>query len=326
MGGSRYTYCCRTDVKMSKLDRFQVCKNFMEIFPNVSAIALPRELSDHCPITLRTADVDFGKAPFRFFNSWMKREGCEHIIRETWEKFRGYGTPDAYLAAKLRVKELKELKERTHKLEIEAENRILSSDEINERTLGFQRIAELEKLRLLDLKQRSKIRWVIDGDKNSPFFHGYVNNRRCKNRIHGLIIDGSWTTEADAIKLEAFNFFQGNSRSGGHQGQKLLVTLSPSASSEIEEPFTADEVKRVVWAWDGDKTPGPDGFTFGFIKKYWGILHEDIINYVKHFERYGRLERGCNSAFITLIPKIKDPSHLRDYRPISLIGCLYKII
>lgn len=149
MGGSGYTYCCRTDIKMSKLNRFQVCKNCMEIFPNVSAIALPRELSDHCPINLRTADVDFGKAPFRFFNSWMKCEGCEHIIQGAWEKFRGYSTPDAYLAAKLRylkreikiwrandypreMKEFKELKERTHKLEIDAKNCILLSDEINE--------------------------------------------------------------------------------------------------------------------------------------------------------------------------------------------------
>lgn len=80
----------------------------------------------------------------------------------------------------------------------------------------------------MDLKQWSRIRWVVYGDENSRFFHGYVNNRRSKNRIHGLIIDGSWTTEADAIKLEAFNFFQGNSRSGGHQGQKLLVTVLAS--------------------------------------------------------------------------------------------------
>lgn len=150
----------------------------------------------------------------------------------------------------------------------------------------------------MDLKQWSRIRWVVYGDENSRFFHGYVNNRRSKNRIHGLIIDRSWTTEADAIKLEAFNFFQGKFQEQWPSRPKTICDsfskLSPSASSEIEEPFTADEVKRVVWACDGDKTPRPDGFTFSFIKKYWGILHKDIINYVKRFERYGRLERGCN--------------------------------
>lgn len=48
--------------------------------------------------------------------------------------------------------------------------------------------------------------------------------------------------------------------------------------------------------------------------------------YVKHFEQWGRLSRGCNSSFITLAAKTKDPLVLGDYRPISLIGSLYKII
>ena len=47
---------------------------------------------------------------------------------------------------------------------------------------------------------------------------------------------------------------------------------------------------------------------------------------VKHFEIEGEIPRGCNSSFITLISKIKDPLHIKDYRPISLIGCQYKVI
>lgn len=70
---------------------------------------------------------------------------------------------------------------------------------------------------------------------------------------------------------------------------------------------------------------GSDGFMFKLIKKYWDTIHDDVIC-VQHFEKYGRLERGCNSLFITLVPKIKDPLKLEDYQPISLIGCLYKIV
>ncbi|KHN05264.1 hypothetical protein glysoja_049705, partial [Glycine soja] len=36
--------------------------------------------------------------------------------------------------------------------------------------------------------------------------------------------------------------------------------------------------------------------------------------------------RGSNSSFIALIPKIKDPQVISDFRPISLIGCIYKVI
>ncbi|GKE05044.1 reverse transcriptase domain, reverse transcriptase zinc-binding domain protein, partial [Tanacetum coccineum] len=38
------------------------------------------------------------------------------------------------------------------------------------------------------------------------------------------------------------------------------------------------------------------------------------------------ISRGCNASFVTMIPKVADPIGLGDYRPISLIGCYYKII
>ncbi|GJW61371.1 RNA-directed DNA polymerase, eukaryota, reverse transcriptase zinc-binding domain protein [Tanacetum coccineum] len=47
---------------------------------------------------------------------------------------------------------------------------------------------------------------------------------------------------------------------------------------------------------------------------------------VRKFELDGFIPRGCNSSFITLVPKIQDPLHISDFRPISLIGCQYKVI
>nr|GFA14559.1 RNA-directed DNA polymerase, eukaryota [Tanacetum cinerariifolium] len=35
---------------------------------------------------------------------------------------------------------------------------------------------------------------------------------------------------------------------------------------------------------------------------------------------------GCNSLFITLIPKSLDPKTVSEFRPISLIGCVYKVV
>lgn len=52
----------------------------------------------------------------------------------------------------------------------------------------------------------------------------------------------------------------------------------------------------------------------------------DIISYVKEFERTGKLARGCNPTSLTLLPKVSDPLTLHDYRPISLVGCQYKIV
>lgn len=94
----------------------------------------------------------------------------------------------------------------------------------------------------------------------------------------------------------------------------------------IQARFTRDEIKRAVWDCGSSKAPGPDGFIFGVIKRYWDILEDDLVAFVTHFHSNSSIPKGCNASFITVILKLRDPKFVRDYRPISLIGCQYKII
>ncbi|KAJ9542693.1 hypothetical protein OSB04_029199 [Centaurea solstitialis] len=75
-----------------------------------------------------------------------------------------------------------------------------------------------------------------------------------------------------------------------------------------------------------NKAPGPDGFTFEFIRKFWTIVGKDFIEAVMFFESNSLINPGSNSSFITLVSKVNDPLSLLDYRPISLIGCITKVI
>jgi len=81
-----------------------------------------------------------------------------------------------------------------------------------------------------------------------------------------------------------------------------------------------------VWDCNSYKNPRPDGENFGFIKEFWLILKEDIMRYITEFHRNGKLARGINTTFIALIPKVESPQKLSDFRPISLVGYLYKIL
>nr|KAJ0217194.1 hypothetical protein LSAT_V11C300153710 [Lactuca sativa] len=347
MGGHRFTYFCRHELKLSKLDRFLVCSNFLDIFPNTSVTALPTELSDHCPLLLSTNYVDFGPRPFRFFNGWMQREDFNMVVDCALQSFRGFGTPDMYLAAKLKylkdhlkkwrtttfpkeMVELNQLKNIVDSLDTAAESRTLTVDEMNKRKEGNKKIIKLEKLATLDLKKKLRVRWAVDGDENTRFFHEYVNNKNRKNTIYVLTINGSWSTDAKEIMDEAVRFFEQKFKDRWPVRPKLIKNqykvLSDLDSKNLEEPFMLEEIKSVVWACANEKSPRPDGFTFKFIKHQWERLKYDIFSMVKYFEQTGRLARGCNSSFITLVSKVKDPLSLGDFRPISLIGCLYKII
>ncbi|PNX58846.1 cysteine-rich receptor-like protein kinase, partial [Trifolium pratense] len=92
------------------------------------------------------------------------------------------------------------------------------------------------------------------------------------------------------------------------------------------KPFSEAEVKQAVWECDSYKSPGPDGINFGFIKDFWVDLRGDIMRFLIDFHRNGRLSKGINATFIALIPKTDNPQRLNDFRPISLVGSLYKIL
>jgi len=44
------------------------------------------------------------------------------------------------------------------------------------------------------------------------------------------------------------------------------------------------------------------------------------------FHETGSIPKRCNASFIALVPKVRDPSKLEQYRPISLEGAIYKVI
>ena len=55
-------------------------------------------------------------------------------------------------------------------------------------------------------------------------------------------------------------------------------------------------------------------------------MKEDVIRFVNEFHTNDKLSKGINSTFIALIPKVDSPQTLNEFRPISLVGSLYKIM
>lgn len=189
---------------------------------------------------------------------------------------------------------------------------------------------EFEKREAMDVKQKARMKWMIDGDENTKFFHGYVNNNNRKNKISGLLINGRWESDVQSIKNEAFRFFSEKSKEKWKSRPKLInpnfLSINMMDAIRLEAPFSYEEVKKVVRECGGDKAPGPDGLAFQLIKVYSSLILNNVMNFVRFFEDRGSIARLCNSSFITLAPIVKDPTLLSEFRLISLIGCMAKII
>nr|GFA05413.1 RNA-directed DNA polymerase, eukaryota, reverse transcriptase zinc-binding domain protein [Tanacetum cinerariifolium] len=102
--------------------------------------------------------------------------------------------------------------------------------------------------------------------------------------------------------------------------------LMADQSIDLESNVTIEEIKRAVWDCGIDKSPGLDGFTSCFYRRYWDIIKKDVADAVSFFFFLGNFPKGGNSSFIALIPKMQDAKVVKDYWLISLIGSLYKII
>ncbi|GJX99894.1 RNA-directed DNA polymerase, eukaryota [Tanacetum coccineum] len=57
----------------------------------------------------------------------------------------------------------------------------------------------------LDLSQKAKIRWSIEGDENSKFYHGVLNSKRSQLTIRGILREGDWIEEPSK-KIKAMIF------------------------------------------------------------------------------------------------------------------------
>jgi len=89
--------------------------------------------------------------------------------------------------------------------------------------------------------------------------------------------------------------------------------------------YTHEEVEKALFMMHPDKSPGPDGFTAGFYQRHWELIGQDISRAVLAFLNGGEMASVVNSTVLVLIPKVRNPQNLTQFRPISLCNVLYKI-
>lgn len=108
-----------------------------------------------------------------------------------------------------------------------------------------------------------------------------------------------------------------------------LDTIDPRSFdlSSLEQPFTEEEVWNAVKQLPTGKSPGPDGFSAEFLRSCWDVIKDDFMDaFAKLYHMNGRGFQCLNEAFVTLLPKRADAATLGDYRPISLIHLMAKLV
>ena len=133
-----------------------------------------------------------------------------------------------------------------------------------------------------------------------------------------MLIDGSWVEDPLLVKTEVLQHFQNRFHEPQLQRPNLdgvqFSVLTAFQRDRMVEPFTEEEITRAVWSCGNDKSPRPDGFNFRFIKHLWQQLKPDFLRFFDEFFVNASFPKGSNSSFIALIPKVKDPQAINDFR------------
>ena len=182
-------------------------------------------------------------------------------------------------------------------------------------------------------KQKIRVFWLREGDKNTKFFHALTKQRRARNKITQLLdANGNIVEDEEGLVAIATSYFwQIFEFSIPEDIEEALSEVLSTITGSMNDSLTAHpsewEVKLALFAMHPDKAPGLDGMTALFTKSFGiYIVKEDLILMVNKFLFDGTVANGLNDTNICLIPKTTKPNDNAQFRPISLCYVSYKIV
>ncbi|XP_050211903.1 uncharacterized protein LOC126662059 [Mercurialis annua] len=341
------SFTWQNSLSKSRIDRCFSSLSAANIWRSSSLTSLPRGLSDHVPLLFQSkSKFDWGPKPFRSMDIWWDHPEFSSFVGSSWELIFA---ADSSLPLVRRLKHLRE-RIKTWNLEVFGDQNKKHADLIAEASqldniADSRALSDAEKDRFAAVKnnlwivekrleslwlQKFRLNWTLKGDRNSKFFHTTASIHYRNNQITAISVGDAVFTEPDDIRFQIRAFYS----SLYAKSHEVSVDLSgldfKSLSSEQAAclicPFHEDEIIAALNSCNETKAPGPDGFNYYFYKRAWQFLKKDLLDFFNSFHSSNRLPAGLNSSFMVLIPKVLGSSNISDYRPISLVNGIYKLL
>ena len=346
--GKFYTWwdCNHENPSFRKLDRALVNEAWLSAFSLSRVNFMPRGLSDHSPAMIYLGiNPEKLHRPFQLFQHMIDHADFLSTVETAWNApIQG----DPWYILSLKTKKVKDALKRLnkslgniHDSVVQARNALslfqenIASSANADAFLQEAKLCEdLHKALHIEevfLKQKSRVNWLELGDSNNSFFHRACKGRWNTNKILVLEdINGNTFSNHQEIAGAAIDYFKGIMGTN-HVVEQLeanieLPSLSEQHKNLLNASFSRQEILAVLKNMAKGKSPGPDGMTPEFYIAAWHVVGDDVTNGIMHFFNTLELPRVVNSAALTLVPKVSNPSRIDQFRPISCCNTLYKCI
>jgi hypothetical protein len=207
--GGNFTWFHSNGITMSRIDRVLVSEEWTSLWGAHFARVLPRDVSDHCPLLLKCSSIVSRPKPFRFCNHWLIHNGFKELVETFWrslnvEGWMGYVLKEKLKLLKVHIKEwsiveygkveetIRILILKIRAMDVRGEQGLLTTIEVEERRKPFGDLWRMLKSRDVLLAQKSRVKWLKEGDTNSKYFHGCLKSRQRRNAISCLKVGDRW--------------------------------------------------------------------------------------------------------------------------------------
>ncbi|KAG7585751.1 Pentatricopeptide repeat [Arabidopsis thaliana x Arabidopsis arenosa] len=328
-----------------RLDRVLCCAQTRLRWQEAVVQHLPFLASDHAPLYIQLSPEVRGnpkRRPFRFEAAWLKHQGFNELLLNSWrselttqEALRGLQVKlqkwnkevfgDVHRKKESLANQIKEVQDL---LDLNQSDQLLQTEE--SLLKEFEAVLEQEEMIWF---QKSREKLIALGDRNTSFFHTSTIIRRRRNRIEMLKNDeGNWISDAQELENHAIDYYKRlySLENVDEATVSLLPTgfarLTGSELTELDKSVTATEIEESMRCMSRFKAPGPDGYQPVFYQTCWEVVGPSVVRFVLNFFESGILPAETNDALLVLIAKVAQPEKITQFRPISLCNVLFKII
>ena len=185
---------------------------------------------------------------------------------------------------------------------------------------------------------RSRVQWLQSGEKPTQFFCSLERKNFIDKTIRKISLDnGEVLTDQSKILSQIKEFYSVLFRNKDSDLQDVdlsevikndgVIRLTKTQAMSLEGPVTLSELGNALKSMKSNKTPGIDGFPSEFFKVFWCKLKYLTLRAFNLCYKKGILSVTLRQSIINCIPKGDKPrQYLKNWRPISLLCVLYKLL
>ncbi|CAI5484034.1 unnamed protein product [Closterium sp. Yama58-4] len=346
-----YTFRDRATKASTRIDRGLVSFSLLGLLADARHVKIPRGLSDHwfgIKLALAVAaPAEQGPGIWRMQARQARGSGVSTVSANILKKFENEEGMDLGKKLKLLSMGLREYS-REERKRVRATVQHLEGvvERLRHKVMRYpedrraqnkliKKEAHLEAY-LQSCKDRMQvlagIKVELSGEVPSPYLSAKIKVRKKRTEVRVISHRGAmYQGPKEVLKAAADHFRSAFSEVVPEEEVDWGAFSEGAKFSEADAEllgavWTEEEVKQALESLPKGKSPGQDGLPAEFFIAHWELLKKHVMDFVGEFAEKAKMPESLSTSVTVLLHKKGPTDQLGNYRPITLLSAMYKVI